>query len=637
MRCPNCQNELPENARFCPICGASMDDYTQKVRPAVETEEATVRSDNPIFVNVPEETPVPQEIPEEAPVPQEVPVPEEVPAEPEAWTPDVEAVPMQLNVSGEEQPVKKEKKPGKKKRVVLIVSIVLAVALVVTCLLGFLVFDWGLYIRDAVERQKDPVEYKDIVEERALAGGSVTELTLMKNWVLEIYDGMVELGQKGGQDVTVKLTMDDNLRSLLKLFVDQESPLGTIVNDLDQVDVKLSQNAQEKAHQLKLTISGNQVDIVSLDVIMNRQNKKVYATLPELNDTYLELSDPENPLFMLVPVMQMLDNGMDLYSQLPSRASVEKALDNCILDMLACIKNVKKSDKTLKAAGVKQDVTVLTYRINQKTYKQMALVLVKALQEDPTLQILVEAVYGYVENLSGNEPESLDAVYRQMEETEATDELLLRIDTYVNHKGQIVGRKFCPEGEDVEMEYGILANGKDIGICAEIYDGNQQLVMEGKGAWEKDALQATLAVTVDDEELLVLELANMDIKSLRGNLTVRLGEDMKDEARDLLDIPMNAVDLGELCLKLNLKKDAVSAVAGAGDMDALFVNATVKRRDAAKVQLPEKTTANLYSWGGTAVMRLGTLQDNLKKANLEALSELLMNVVKEMLMSQMAY
>jgi len=618
MRCPNCQQEIPEGLAVCTGCGANLTEYTQVVRPAAETAEYTQ-----VVRPAVEEAPVPEEIPapEETPVPEEIPVPEEtaVPQE----------TPLVLNMDGQE-PVPEPVKKPKKKKVVGIIAIVTALALLITGVLGFFVFDWGLYIRDFFERQKDPVEYKDIVEERALAEGSVTELNLLKSWFLEAYDGMAELGQKGGQDIHAKVTMDENLRSLLKLAVNGDAQLSELVNNLEQVDITFSQDFQPEIHQVKLTVSANEVDILHLDMVMDRKTDKIYAAIPELNPSYLLLdnTDYESPLCelsaYLIAVMNMLDQGMELYSQLPARADVEKALDSCILDVIHCIKDVKKSDTTLEASGIEQDVTVLTYRIDQLTMQQMGLTLLDNVEEHPALKTVIEAYCS-----ATGQSLDLEAARKSLEEVEATDDVVLRIETYVNQKGQIVGRNFRDVGTGEEMEYALVNKGKDIGIRMEMYSGETESTLEGKAAVENDKLQGSVQAYSNEEHLLDLSFSDLDIKTFRGDLTVKLGEDMKDEARELMEIPMNAVDLGEVRLDLKLQENALDVTLGAGSMNALFVNGTVTRREAKELSLPEKT-ANGLTVGWASTLDLKTIPDNLKEANLEVLAEMATDLMLEL-------
>lgn len=560
MICNHCGQELPEGTRFCRYCGA-------------EQAEAV---------------------------------------------PTAEPAPFALNLEGElPQEMPKEKKSNK--LVGWIIGGVAALAVLVTCLVGFLGMDWGLYIRDTFQRMKEPEEYKNIVEERALTEGGVTETAALKKVLTAAYGKTREAAELGGREVTLQLELGGKLRSLLEMALAGDQEALAILDSLQSVDLTLNTNAEDQRFQGVISLGLNGEHVAKLDVVLDVEGEKLYLTIPELNETAL-LADLQGQEELQL-AQQAGSVLKDFLLRCPDEQTMSQLWDRYLLLALRQIDDVEMETDEIDAGGVTQKVTVLTYEISDETALAMALAVLEEAKDDPDVQDLIENFNQLTKDINRLDPEAeaptldadtIDQAIRELESLETSGETVLTVETYVNRKGQIVGRSY--QVEDAEISYYWTMDGHDVGMMAYVKADGVKVTGEGSGLYKKGVLNGKLTLKAAGMELMTAELKDMDYTKNSGTILLRLGDDLCDMLAEELEIPSALLDISKIGVEVTYSENTVDMGLLLGSSDLLRLRLTDSARESDEIRLPQKTTEDGNAW--LVGVKTDVLRDMLEKTGL---------------------
>lgn len=563
MICNQCGQELPEGTRFCRYCGA---------------EQA-----------------------EAVPVEQE-------------------AAPFALNLEGElpQEPPKEKKKSNK--LVGWIIAGVAALAVLVTCLVGFLGMDWGLYIRDTFQRMKEPEEYKNIVEERALTEGGSTETAALKQLLMTSYSKSREAAQLGGREVTLQLELGSKLRSLLELALAEDQEALAMLDSLQSVDLTLNTESEDQRFRGVVALGLNGEHVAKVDVVLDMEGEKLYLTIPELNETAM-LADLEEQEELLI-AMQAGGVLNDFLLSCPDEETMSQLWDRYLLLAIRQIDDVEMETDEIEAGGVTQKVTVLTYEITDETALAMAITMLEEAKDDPDVQDLIDSFNQLTKDINRVNPEAeaptleadaIDQAIEELESVETTGETVLTVETYVNRKGQIIGRSY--QAEDAELSYYWTMDGSDVGMKAYMKADDVKVTAEGSGLYEKGILNGKFTVKTAGLELMTVELKDMDNAHKSGTLLLRLGDDLSDMLAEELEVPSALLDISKLGVEVTYSENAMDVGLLLGSSDLLRLKLTDSAKQAQKIQLPQKTTQDGNEW--MVGVKTDVLREMLEKTGLD--------------------
>lgn len=620
MFCPKCNKEMPEGYRFCLHCG-------QEIEAPVEAVPA-------------------QEVPaEETPV-REVPA-QEMPAE---------EAPFSLNLEGA-LPEEAKTKKKKNKLLIRIIAGVTALAVLVVCLLGFFAWDWGLYVRDMFERMKSPEDYMDLVEQRALSDENPTsELGAIKKLVMSYYTAVLEAEQVSGGSVGMQVLVGDGLKDLLdqldslgmELDADVQ-PLLELLQVLNEIELRADVVMDETGMEVLMDLGINSQDLIGAQVIVDTENNMMYMDLPGLTDTPVAVDltemglDPE----VFAVYTQSLQLSEDLKADLPSAEAVSQLLDSCLLSAMEQITEVERENGTIKAGGVEQNVTVLTYEVDEQTAVKMGIAILEQLEDNETLLQILEAYETYaaemseiMEEMGLEDAESayptidVDAVMAsisdaiaEMEEYEAESEQALIIETYVNKKGQIVGRSFTMEDEEGEIAYMTAISGRKVGFKLLVEVDGEEVCAEGSATYKKGKLSGTGSVEISGEELLTLELKELDVKTGTGVIRVGLGKEVRDAMEESMGVAATVIS-SDLELEITIGEKAVTVWLLMDDDQILGLGMDYAAEENATVTIPSDAMTDPDAWAET--MDPQVLLDRLEEIGItEEMLEALVNALDQ--------
>lgn len=660
MFCMKCGKPTEDGQTICPECAAAAQPV-QEQPVQIPVEEQPAPAQEPVY-----EAPVQEPVYE---APMQEPMYQAPMQEPVYQAPMQEpAVPAEelfnLNFSSEmPENTKKSLPPQKKKLLTGIIAGVVALAIVAVGLLGFFAWGWGEWIQNLFWKLLPAEEYKEKVEEKALVNEEANnETALLKQGLVDVYGAFVNYAgpQDSSAEVNLNLDLGEELVSLLELAVGNQLPEGLEIPT--NASLSLGSTAVGDSTQLDIGLGLNKVDLLKLRAIIDTAKKLGYMGIlsPEgMSEEFFSVDITE--------AMEQMEDGyalvtllQDLAAELPSQEAFSEMLDRYILLALAQIEEVEKETEKVEVDGVKQTFTVLTYEISEETLQDIAIAILEEAEDDETLFQIVQAFCNFANEMGALQVEAYSDDYwvsyepayydpdeifnkipeliEQLKEEEVSDEKLFTIDTYVDGKANICGRKIEIEDADAEIFYITAVSGNKAGFLAEAEIEGQKVKLEGSGKVKKDQLTATLVLEAAKQEMLVVELENFHIKEHTGTIRIMLGDDAKElleenmgEAAGIASI-LNVVDMS---IELDIGADSIAVGLSIDDKQLITVSLSAATGDSPKISLPTKSqlvenSADMKEW--LSKVDMGKLADQLGKAGLPAQ---LVDAVRELDLSEM--
>ena len=605
MLCPKCNKEIAEGMLFCPECGTKVEQAPVVEAPVVETPVAA-------------------------------------PAAPVADQPA-----FQLNLEGTE-PEKPKKDPKKKKTIIRITALITALALIITGVLGFVFGDWGAYIGDFFNRMKPAEDYKSDVEQAALNDpDALSEIGALKKYTLAYYEALLNGAemQYNSADLTMKVMLGDGAKSLLSTLgsmgLDVDKEVLELIQKLDEVEVRLDYSLDKDGILGRMDLGLNGVDLLALDLIMDLKNGEFFMGLPGLTDEYVDIPTDELDADMEM-LSQMLYMSRDWVEELPAVEDVEALFDRCVNAAMAEITSVEKSDKELSVGDIKQTVTVLTYELGEEDVIQVALAVLKELEGDETVEALLTGYNAYMEELAKisdeyedmviDPEEAMDAIteaINELEDYEPESDEELKIQTYVNKKGQIIGRKVTIPEDMGTISYVTLQEGNKLAFELKVEAEGEEIEFTFEGEKKNDKLSGTGYLDVDGEEQLVIKLKNFNAIE-GGNIRIELGKGLQKALKEEMGMAASIIST-QIALDITVDQSGMTIWLEMGKEQFLGLSFEYSYgKEDVKIEAPDKVTTDPDAWAagidGQAVV------DALKKAGIS--EEMLMSLIGALSESQ---
>lgn len=621
MLCPKCNTEISDGMLFCPECGTKL----EAPKPETPVAETPV-VETPVVETPVAETPAP-EAPKAAPV--------------------FDQPAFQLNTQGAE-PEKPKKDPKKKKTIIRITALITALALIITGVLGFVFGDWGTYIGNFFNRMKPAEDYKADVELAALADpDAMNEIGAAKKAFMDYYRALKAGQQYSSADAGLKLLMGEDAQDFMEglgqgLMLDEE--LVKLLQQLEELELRVDYGIAEEGMLAKIDLGLNGVNLATLDMLMDWTKGEVFMGLPGLVDGYAKVSAQDMGMEkeMLESYSKLMQISKDWVEKLPEPEKVEALIDRCITAGVNQITQVEKSEKTLSVGDVEQKVTVLTYELTEQDAIDVAKAVLKELEGDETVMELLEA-YAYMTNeLNGayrdmlpemedvyptvDPEEAMDAIteaINELEDYEPEDEGELKIDTFVNNKGQIIGRKFRFPEDLGEISYMTLQDGDKLAFQVFMDMEEEELEFTFEGEKKNDKLTGTGYLDHDGDEYIVVKLEDFDLNARTGKLRIELGKSLQKQLKDEMGAAA-ALAISGLALDFEIEADGFTMWLSLAKQQLLGLKLDYSMsNEKPEFKVPANATTDLEAWAATLDPQ--ALLDNLEKAGIS--QEMLMALI----------
>lgn len=478
MICKKCNQTINDNAKFCPVCGASQFDEI------AEQEQMTA---------------------EQPTVPDQGQMPFGQPMQQSNIQPG-----FQFNNNTEEN--------GKKSKKKIIIPAAIGVGVAAVGLVGFLMKDKILNVVN--KNFQSPTEYYQKVESDNL------EKSL--DIIEDRYDRAFGLMKNGnyGKKATIKVELGDTLKSLLASYAPE-------INSLDSAAVRVGALVEDSAYTVEYAADVNDTQILSCDLFMDLADSKSYITVPELSDSYLDLSSA------IASVQESSKDAMALYTQcmeiMPETKEVTQLLKNVTETLYKGMGEATKEEAKLEAAGISAKYTKLSVSADGKAMGNILKDELKVLKDDEMINNLLEDVEDVSEeNLTEEYTSSMDLLIKQIEAGNMDSfQGTLTMDIYVDDEGDIAGREIEFSYDDRKISYHCLnpqSGGKMGTDFAFGVDGKDYFALTGSGDVSNDGVSGEYTLNISgDEKSSTLDFKTKDFKIsedgyLSGTISVSMPE-----------------------------------------------------------------------------------------------------------------
>lgn len=595
MFCMKCGKPTEGDRRICPECEAVQAAQAAPVQPAPQAQPVYQPAQQPVYQP----------------------------------NPYVQQPAMNLNLAGQAPEPKKPAPKKKKKGLLAVIASVLAVV-VLFSVLGFAFWDLGGTVSYTfVKLTKDEKGAALYVEEKAMKKEGIP-------LVSRSYGGMIaNPAGTGSGEASLNLKVGDPIVDLISQNVasGDAATVSSLLAMLQNIRITLDAASAGDAAYTDITLGLNNVDILTLRMIADYMTGETFIGLPDLQENYLafdltELGLDENQL------LAMMDGARELSRNLPDEDAFNEMVTRYVLVALSSLKNVEEYTETLEIDGVKQRLTVYTYRIDESAARDMLVAVLKEAQYDGTLQNMAEVFCQYYNDYmaySGyyyselNPSELFDSIPYMIEELESVEiergGESIRIETYVNGAGNICGRALDFDG--FRASYLTTSSGSKRGFEVSIGSGKDAVKIVGSGKELGGKLTGTYSLKYMGYSLVDFELEKFHTEDLTGTIRVTPGGTMDVLIREAiadLDAPWaSLLQGGDLALELVLTETTADVTLLAGGQMLLDLGLSAEETNNSSIPYPEQYTycyseEDIEQW--LAEIDLSALLGKLEEAGL---------------------
>lgn len=596
MFCTACGKEIREGALFCTNCGAPVKNEAPAEQPVAETpvvpvEEAPVEApvapveEAPVEVPA-EEAPVVEAPAEEAPAPEEA--PEKLSERDYTYIPEPQPV-------APEMPTKPKKKKKFLKWLIPLVAVVAAIALVL-CFLGSTIE--GFFLKTFSSDEK----YYTFVEEKSLEEGTEA--------ISDVYGAYLDALTMSSEDAkansTLSVTLGEKLKDLIK-------NLPVDLSWIDGAQITSSVNVKDGDLQLLLGVKIGKSEPMKVEVILESESGDVYVGFPSSEKEYLKFEGVLSELDTELP-SELTDFFGDkellekLQKALPTEKELNTILNRYVKAALGAIgeNDITKSKETLEIGDVALGCTRIDVSISEELAAKMAGAILAEVKKDKDIEKIVTRLWAFAEDADLTDGldyddaaelyedllDGVDDLLEEMEDMDVSGKEIAVLTSYVNGSHEVIGRALEVDDEEVFFA-ATVEKGGETATKMNVYD---VFVLEGEGTKKGNLLSGTYAVTVEEEELLTIELKDFNEKKAEDGYlegTIRL-----KPTKDLLSmfLPNNVLStIGiadpalEFVFNTNEKKAEIAVnllVSG----DVFFgIRSVTEEGNATAIATPDKT------------------------------------------------
>lgn len=388
--------------------------------------------------------------------------------------------------------------------------------------------------------KKDPVKHMQYVEEKA-----VEEFAEDLANILDEYNKVGSKFDNGSVSSEIDVDISEAALSMLEIMA-SASGAEIDLSWLSNIGLDMEGYIGSELVAYNLTLGLGESDLIGLDLMTDVETMTVYAGIPELVKKYLAIdvdaalsSDPSLDLDdSLFSQFQTLIQPQPLFSMAtPDGEVLEKLINKYMGIVIGGLKRVERTEGTAIANGVEAACDVLKVTVTEADAIAIAENVLTEVKGDKDFKemfvALADPYIAYMNSLGGipaTEFQSGEEVYKGLcaliddtlvtlaeekaEIADVTEEEALSkaviLETYVNKKDEIIGRRISAEGEEL-FSYFYVENKKDFSLELSV-EGEQ--LLRGNGTTGKKLNGTFTLVPQGGEDSLVLTVKDLDLDLL---------------------------------------------------------------------------------------------------------------------------
>lgn len=295
-----------------------------------------------------------------------------------------------------------------------------------------------------------PAKYYQFVEKKTVKDIAKNAGEIYDSYIL---DALNFYDKSTNEELTVELGKDgQEFLGLLGLA-------GVDLSWLQSASVSIDTSIKNNTMSVGTAVSVNKNDLLSGNMIVDKDKERIYAQIPELNKSYMEFDiseETEEAAYYygmsrsgMLMLQDALVSNKELVEACPDQAKVEKLVKRYMNLLVGCVDKVTKSKDTLSVEGISQKCTVLKVSIDSETMRDMAETVLEEMQNDKEVKSIIINILRTSEDVTGdvvdadeaydNFQELLEELIDELEYLSYIDEEII-MKVYVDGKGNIVGR-----------------------------------------------------------------------------------------------------------------------------------------------------------------------------------------------------
>lgn len=491
MFCSKCGKPVKDNGKFCEFCGSRITVFTEA---AVESEPQVLTD------NVADST---------------------ADIQPE--------IPVEVNPKNEVVSVSNH---GKSKRKLIIISSVCAAAVSFAVVIA--VAFWGYIENFFVKTFSSPEQYYHYVEEK-----NVQDISNALGSALGSFKSAVDTDKDVGVTSEITLQLGDIIiDALAKEAGIDKSQISWASN----VGISSDSSSKDGVSSMDIAFLLNNKSIINIELVYSLEDTSYYLRFPDLNEKYLLVEMPD----------AMHNADLDkLYAALPDEDTVAEIINRYCTIVLNTVDNVRQKSVKAEANGVTQSCVELTVTVDETTVKKVLEAVLTELKNDEEIKNIIKEVWLAVDV----DEDNFDEFYEEfLDEIDSTIDSLDRLETelndfgfdmitWVDGKGEIIGRKFEIDGLDGDIYYLSAYDGTDVGIEAACVIEDKGFEVLGTCGYEYGAMSGKIeifgiGISREDKMPLVnifIDDYEVDLfgdNKLNGTFTITMSDEFSDMIAD---------------------------------------------------------------------------------------------------------
>lgn len=489
MKCKNCNGEIPESARFCPVCGEKCDAAEPVTEENISGEELQPETASREAAMEEEARPGTGSV--------ETASEENVQGSYMSFEPSAEAAPM---------------KPKKGKKVAAIIA-----AVIVVLAVGIGVTSYAKISNFVKKSFSSPASYYQYVEKKNRDEQSKV--------LMGCYDVMRSNATTSEpQNTSYKLEIGQSLKTMLSMT-------GMDFSAFNNLEVNVNGKMAEDIMSAQLKGRINDADVITLNMYMDYAKKEGFFQMPELSPKYLDFTKVMQDEEMEETISQLKKISV-LNQYFPETRQIKSLIETYSDLFIDDMDSVEKSSADLEAGGIKANYTDLKVTCKGKKLAGIAKKIMTTMKDDQNLKAIIENIdqeaYAEFTNSLAEEMENLETLDGKVKD----EDLQMVMDVYVDGEGTIVGRVLevkVEEKENVKITCIEPQKGSEFGSTLSLeYNGVNYFTLSGKGTRKGGKISGDYTVSMDDS----LNPSEDVITSMKDFLTIKitdLDEDSLEE------------------------------------------------------------------------------------------------------------
>lgn len=383
-----------------------------------------------------------------------------------------------------------------------------------TCLLmiAILFYNSSISNNEVAQAATNPLAYYQKLE-KANLNKQVDVFT--KAYTSYITKYQSSLNQQIGQETTIQATLDPSITD------------GTSMEGLKSVKATITSMIKGKNSKTSTVISCNDQDLTSIETFTLED--LYYILIPDLSKAYLMIDAKSlQGGTSSLQTQKLIENYLKNPISEASLNQLTKKYGNIVINNIDKVTMDKNVNVTVD--GIKSKDTRLTVSINEKNLLNISKAILETAKKDTDLIKLCNDLSlctekEYNDTISEGLTSITDEL-NDLKKKKSNGDNVLKMDLWVNSKGEIAGRSFkiYSGDETVSLGYRTTKSGLNMGVEAWISENNQDVIrgtgrltagITGASGNFKIALADTIMDTSGDSSINTTSIINIEFKNVK--------------------------------------------------------------------------------------------------------------------------